>query len=86
MNFERIVRVAFAAGAAAFGPVSQGAFLDQLGLAMRLERLSARKSADEAAGLFSGAHRIASPTQMGELFKVLCLSAPGLAEPSGFGA
>ncbi|MFZ5618162.1 MAG: class I SAM-dependent methyltransferase [Pseudomonadota bacterium] len=86
VNFERIVRAAFVAGAAAHGPVSQGDFLDRLGLSVRLERLSAGKSPEEAADLFSGAHRIAAPSQMGELFKVLCLSAPGLPEPAGFRA
>lgn len=86
VNFERLVAAAFAAGAAAFGPTSQGAFLERLGVAARLERLAAGKSAEEAAELFAGAHRIASPTRMGELFKAVCLSAPGLPEPPGFRA
>lgn len=84
VNFERIARAAFAAGAAAHGPVSQGDFLQRLGLPMRLERLSFGKAPEEAADLFAGAHRISSPAQMGELFKALCISAPGLPEPEGF--
>lgn len=84
VNFEALARTAFASGVAAHGPVSQGAFLAELGLALRLERLSAGKSAEEAATLTSGAHRISSPAQMGELFKVLCLSSPGLPAPAGF--
>lgn len=84
VNFERLIRAAFAAGAAAHGPTTQGAFLERLGLAIRLARLSERKSAEEAADLYAGAHRISSPTQMGELFKVLCIGAPGLPEPEGF--
>jgi NADH dehydrogenase [ubiquinone] 1 alpha subcomplex assembly factor 7 len=84
VNFERLSRAAFAAGACAFGPVSQGAFLTALGLPFRLERLSAEKSAGDAALLCSGAHRIASPAMMGELFKALCVSTPGLPEPAGF--
>lgn len=84
VNFERLAGVAFAAGAAAFGPVSQGAFLERLGVGVRLERLSAGKSAEEAASLFGGANRITSPSQMGELFKALCIAAPALAEPAGF--
>ncbi|MCB2113894.1 MAG: SAM-dependent methyltransferase [Parvularculaceae bacterium] len=86
VNFERLQRAAFSAGAAAHGPTSQGAFLERLGLALRLERLSAGKTPEEAADLFAGAHRISSPTQMGELFKVLCVSSPGLNEPAGFSA
>lgn len=84
VNFERLEQRAFAAGAAAHGPLSQGAFLERLGLAMRLQRLSGGKSPQEAADLYSGAHRISSPNQMGELFKVLCLSAPTLPLPAGF--
>jgi NADH dehydrogenase [ubiquinone] 1 alpha subcomplex assembly factor 7 len=84
VNFERLARTAFVAGVAAHGPTPQGAFLTELGLALRLERLSAGRSPEEAASLASGAHRIASPTQMGELFKALCLSAPGLPHPAGF--
>ncbi|MGD9799853.1 MAG: class I SAM-dependent methyltransferase [Parvularculaceae bacterium] len=86
VNFDRLVRAAFAAGAAAHGPVAQGDFLERLGIGLRLERLSAGKTPEEAADLFAGAHRISSPTQMGELFKVLCISAPGLPDPAGFPA
>jgi len=86
VNFDRLLARAFAAGAAAHGPVAQGAFLERLGIAARLERLSAGKSAEEVADLFAGAHRISSPTQMGELFKALCVSSPGLNAPAGFEA
>lgn len=84
VNFERVALAAFDAGAAAHGPISQGAFLERLGIAMRLERLCAGKSPEEAADVFAGAHRLSSPTQMGELFKALCVSAPGLPDPEGF--
>lgn len=84
VNFERLASAAFSVGAAAFGPVSQGAFLEKLGVAMRLERLSMGKSPQEKADLYAGANRLVSPQQMGELFKVLCISAPGLKEPEGF--
>lgn len=86
VNFERLQRAAFAAGASAHGPISQGAFLEQLGLGLRLERLCAGKTPEETADIYSGAHRISSPTQMGELFKVLCVSSPGLPDPAGFPA
>jgi NADH dehydrogenase [ubiquinone] 1 alpha subcomplex assembly factor 7 len=86
VNFDRLLARAFAAGAAAHGPVAQGVFLERLGIAARLERLSVGKSAEEARDLFAGAHRISSPAQMGELFKALCVSSPGLSEPAGFTA
>ena len=84
VNFEALQRAAFAAGAAAHGPIAQGAFLERLGLAVRLERLCAGKTPEEIADIYAGAHRISAPSQMGELFKALCVSAPGLPEPAGF--
>ncbi|MEO0398853.1 MAG: SAM-dependent methyltransferase [Pseudomonadota bacterium] len=86
VNFERISRAAFDRGAAVFGPVAQGTFLDRLGLAMRVERLCAGKSDAEAEDIHAGAFRIAAASEMGEIFKVLCLSTPGLAPPAGFDA
>jgi NADH dehydrogenase [ubiquinone] 1 alpha subcomplex assembly factor 7 len=83
VNFERLARAAFAAGAAAHGPVSQGRFLEQLGLSLRVERL-ALAAPDRAAEIRLGAHRIASPGAMGELFKAACVSSPGLPDPPGF--
>ncbi|MGF1543692.1 MAG: class I SAM-dependent methyltransferase [Parvularculaceae bacterium] len=84
VNFERLMRAAFDAGAAAAGPVPQGAFLDRLGLAARVERLTAGAPADAAERVRAGAFRIAAPTQMGEIFKAICVSAPGLPPPAGF--
>lgn len=84
VNFERLTRAAFNAGASAHGPVAQGAFLERLGLPFRLERLSQGKSPQEVMALHQGAQRLVSPTQMGELFKAFCISAPGLPAPAGF--
>lgn len=86
VNFDRLIGAAFGAGAAAHGPVPQGEFLERLGLSARLERLCGGKSPAEIADIFAGAHRISAPSAMGELFKVVCLGAPGLAEPAGFRA
>jgi NADH dehydrogenase [ubiquinone] 1 alpha subcomplex assembly factor 7 len=84
VNFERLSKAAFAAGAAAFGPVSQGTFLERLGLGARAARLCVGKSPDEIAAIERGAYRLAAPSEMGELFKALCLSSPGLPAPAGF--
>ncbi len=84
VNFERLTRAAFGAGASAHGPVSQGAFLDRLGLPFRLERLSAGRTPADVMALHQGAQRLSSPNQMGELFKAFCISAPGLPAPAGF--
>jgi len=84
VNFERLTRAAFNAGASAHGPVPQGAFLERLGLPFRLERLSHGKTREEVMALHQGAQRLVSPNAMGELFKAFCISAPGLPAPAGF--
>ncbi len=84
VNFERLTRAAFNAGASAHGPVPQGAFLERLGLPFRLERLCHGKTPDEVMTLHQGAQRLVSPSAMGEIFKAFCISAPGLPAPAGF--
>jgi NADH dehydrogenase [ubiquinone] 1 alpha subcomplex assembly factor 7 len=84
VDFEALSRAAIEAGAAVFGPTTQGAFLSRLGLDARLERLVVGRSADDATRLREGARRLAAPDAMGEIFKVVCLSAPALPPPAGF--
>lgn len=84
VNFERLTRAAFNAGASAHGPTAQGVFLEKLGLPFRLERLSQGRSPAEVMALHAGANRLVSPNQMGEIFKAFCISAPGLPPPAGF--
>lgn len=84
VDFEALSRTAIDHGAASHGPVTQGRFLEGLGLTIRVEMLCKDKSAEEAAKIRAGAHRIAAPNEMGEIFKALCLSAPNLPTPAGF--
>ncbi|MGE0408927.1 MAG: SAM-dependent methyltransferase, partial [Amphiplicatus sp.] len=86
VDFEALARAGLDAGASAWGPVAQGLFLDRLGLPARVARLIAGKSAAEAEAIARGAHRIAAPEAMGEMFKAFCLSAPALPAPAGFEA
>ncbi|MEL7488593.1 MAG: SAM-dependent methyltransferase [Pseudomonadota bacterium] len=86
VDFEQLATAAIRAEAGVYGPVSQGAFLERLGLALRVQALSAGKSPQEQADIHAGAHRIAAPGQMGELFKVMCLSSSHLPAPAGFDA
>lgn len=82
--FGPLARIAAAAGLAVFGPVPQAVFLGRLGIGLRLERLLAHASADDAARLRRGHSRLMEPTAMGELFKVLALDAWGGEPPAGF--
>ncbi|MEM9494597.1 MAG: SAM-dependent methyltransferase [Pseudomonadota bacterium] len=84
VDFAALARIAIENGAAVHGPITQGVFLERLGLAARVHALSSGKTAEEAATIHSGAHRIAAPSQMGEIFKAICVSAPNLPCPDGF--
>jgi len=84
VDFTALARIALESGAAVHGPISQGAFLEQLGLPLRIEALCRGKTPAQMQTIHSGAHRIAAPSQMGEIFKVMCISAPALPQPAGF--
>ncbi len=84
VDFEMLAGVAIEAGANAHGPVTQGRFLDRLGLALRVEALCKGQPPEKANAIRAGAARIASPGAMGEIFKVICLSSPSLPAPAGF--
>jgi NADH dehydrogenase [ubiquinone] 1 alpha subcomplex assembly factor 7 len=84
VDFEALGAAVIDHGAVAHGPVSQGEFLERLGLNIRVEMLCKGKTAKQAKTIRAGAYRIASPDQMGEIFKVMCICAPSLPAPSGF--
>jgi SAM-dependent MidA family methyltransferase len=71
-----------AAEAPGFGPVSQGAFLDRLGLEARAAALAAAHP-ERAAQIARQKARLAAPEAMGELFQVVALASAGL-RPAGF--
>lgn len=83
VDFGMLARVARDRGAAAHGPVPQGAFLTALGLLHRAEQLA---SANPAGGeaLRQAAHRLVAPSQMGALFKAMAICHPSLPTPPGF--
>jgi SAM-dependent MidA family methyltransferase len=85
VDFAAIARVARKAGAKPHGPVTQGEFLHALGLRIRTERLAAANPM-RAAALRDAADRLASPSRMGQLFKVMAISQPESPPPPGFPA
>lgn len=86
VDFEAISHAAIDAGAVSYGPVSQGGFLENLGLTIRVEMLCKGKDAEQAEKIRLGAHRISAPNEMGEIFKVLCIASPNMPAPAGFEA
>ncbi len=81
VDFSDLARSGVAGGATASPILTQGTFLTRLGIAARLQSLAAAQPA-KAATLLRQAERLVAPDQMGDLFKVLALSSPGLAPPA----
>ncbi|TCR69861.1 SAM-dependent methyltransferase [Bosea sp. BK604] len=86
VDFERMAKAGLGAGAAAHGPVTQRDFLAAIGLAQRAQALSAKARPEQAAAISAAFDRLIEPGAigMGELFKVLALSHPGLPALPGF--
>ena len=63
--------------------VNQGEFLQQLGIQQRYEALL-KANPDRADILNRQIHRLLSPDEMGQLFKVFCFHSPDLSELPGF--
>ena len=83
VDFAAFASAATAAGARAWGPVTQGAFLVALGLATRAAALKQRATPAEAAAIAAACRRLIAPEEMGTLFKVLALAHPALPAPAG---
>jgi SAM-dependent MidA family methyltransferase len=84
VDFAAAARAARAMGAIAHGPVTQGDFLRALGIETRGHILARGKTPREAGEVLGAMKRLIGPKEMGELFKVLALTAPGLPIPAGF--
>lgn len=83
VDFAAISRFARAAGLDVHGPVPQAQFLRTLGLDQRAQAL-ANANPERAERIAREHARLTAPDQMGELFKVICLSSPNLPPPAGF--
>ena len=83
VDFGRLKRLATAAGLGVQGPTPQGMFLLGLGAQARLNQL-VKANEEDAEAIFSAAQRLIDPKDMGERFKVICISSQGLPKPAGF--
>lgn len=83
VDFTAIAEAGYEAGLDVLGYTSQGQFLLNCGLADRLARL--HETAGEGYPAFaSGAQKLISPAEMGELFKVIALGRGMNLPPHGF--
>jgi NADH dehydrogenase [ubiquinone] 1 alpha subcomplex assembly factor 7 len=83
VDFKLLADTASGAGCLSYGPVTQGAFLRALGLDLRTAQL-ARANPARGEMIFTASARLADPDQMGELFKVMCITSTSFPKPAGF--
>ena len=83
VDFQRLKTLAKAAGLSLHGAVTQSGFLMRLGIEERMQALI-KSNPDGAEDIYEGVRKLVDPTEMGERFKVICISSPGLPIPAGF--
>ena len=81
VDFPALARAATAAGAEVRKIMRQGEFLVRLGLVDRARVLARDKDEKTRDQIAAAMERLAAPKAMGDLFKVLAVSAPGLTLP-----
>jgi NADH dehydrogenase [ubiquinone] 1 alpha subcomplex assembly factor 7 len=83
VDFESLAAAAERAGLRPFGPRGQGEWLETMGIGLRAAALS-KAAPTHAEEIAAARHRLTDPQEMGMLFKVMALVAPGWPEPAGF--
>ncbi len=83
VDFAILADVARSREARWLGTAEQGAWLRALGIDARAEVL-ARVAPDRAGDILAARDRLVAPDQMGRLFKVMGLAAPGWPDGAGF--
>lgn len=85
VDFAALASTAEEAGALVSPVVSQGTWLERLGIAARAMALAAR-SPERTAEVAAARRRLCDGAEMGELFKVIAIHAPDWPSPAGFHA
>jgi SAM-dependent MidA family methyltransferase len=83
VDFEALAEAARGAGLRVFGPRPQGEWLEAVGIGHRARSL-ARSQPSRSEEIAAAHRRLTAPDEMGTLFKVMALAAPGWPEPAGF--
>lgn len=84
VDFAGLATAAIEAGAAAFGPVPQGTFLESLGIGARAAALRIGATAGQTSDIRSAHRRLVDDSEMGTLFKALAVAHPAMVPPPGF--
>ena len=83
VDFEAVAEAARAAGAEVSPLLSQGEWLNRLGIGARAASL-ANANPERRQELAAAVHRLTAPDAMGDLFKVLAIHSPDWPAPPGF--
>jgi len=88
VDFAALARAARARGAKVLGPVSQGYFLEQLGIERRAEALTKKATPEQAYEINLALERLTGISDewrhMGDLFKVMAVTHPNMPDLPGF--
>ena len=84
VDFEALARAGREGGALIHGPATQRSFLTELGILHRYRSLVEKADDAQKRSLDSALGRLVGANEMGSLFKVLALAAPGLQIEAGF--
>ncbi|HEB79482.1 MAG TPA: class I SAM-dependent methyltransferase, partial [Rhodospirillales bacterium] len=84
VDFSALAFAAGKGGARVHGPVTQVEFLENLNIGARAEALIANATPEQAEEIRTALRRLTHEEEMGNLFKVMALTAPGLPHPPGF--
>ncbi|MFO1185147.1 MAG: SAM-dependent methyltransferase [Bauldia sp.] len=82
VDFGALAEAATTGGAAVHPLLTQAEFLGRLGIRERAERLAAGKDAVTSTAVGTALRRLTEPSEMGDLFKVLCISSGVFSVPA----
>ncbi len=83
VDFEAVAHAAAESGATATAVVTQGNWLERLGIRARAEAL-VKANPNQADQIRAALDRLIAPDEMGELFKVMAIHAAGWPPAAGF--
>jgi NADH dehydrogenase [ubiquinone] 1 alpha subcomplex assembly factor 7 len=86
VDFEALGKGFVKVGAKVLGIVTQGEFLEAMGLSARTDVLTRNVSGDAKQNLMLASERLAHPGQMGHLFKVMAVAGAATTSVYPFGA
>jgi NADH dehydrogenase [ubiquinone] 1 alpha subcomplex assembly factor 7 len=83
VDFSALGSAASASGLTVQGPVTQGVFLEKLGISARAQKLGEKANMKQREDLALAIRRLTAASEMGQRFKVIGFSYPPL-KPAGF--